>query len=924
MKAMTSNQAPFLSDFVLHKRTYLASVIVSLGAMAFGYDTGVASGVVVLPSFLYSVTGTTTLSAAAKADLSSNVVSILFLGAFVAAIVALPVTLRFGPRIALALAGIVFIIGAIVQIVTEHSLAAVYIGRVLSGFGIGMISNAANSYIAEISPARIRGKTGTMFQMFLVIGGIISFFTVYGISKNLPGVPSSIQWRLAFGLQMPGALLMLSGLAFIPESPRWLAYRGDIEKATSVISWLRQLPETDPQVAHEIAEIIASINEEREARHGLTIKEIFRKGYRDRFIFSTSVTVFFMFTGQNSILYYGPTIFASIGYGTNAGLLASGLFGVIKVACTPLFAIFFVDRFGRKTLLQVGNILKAGVLFTFAGLTSGKIDPHSARGNAAAAMLYLYMVFYSFSYGPLIWIMICEPFDNKTRQWGVMYAVALTWILNYAISKITPIGINNIGYKFWIVIGILNLLAFAGTWILPETQGKTLEEMDIIFSTTTPAVREANIEKALGHKVNEIANSYSKDQDSLAVVSTAASVDHNVLIIGGGLVGLTLAQGLRKRGIKATVFERDINRDGRTQGYAITFHWALECLEQMYPKDIFDRLDDTSVDPKLSLDEGHFLVIDGRNCSPILDIPPSKRRIRANRSKFRKLILEGLDIIYEKRFRNYEITPDGVIAHFEDGSSFKGSFLVGCDGNNSLVRRQLVGEVKAALNPCGITMGGVVQYLTPEQAKPYRDIDPLLFQTIHPETRNFIWYSIQDISDDGNTIAVLTMVSHPILDPTDELPKNATSKQVIADIKKRAEGFAEPMFSLINNIDENLPATNIHLVDWLPVPYNSQGRVALAGDAAGPMTMFRGEAVNHGTLDAMLLCDVLTKHTRGKIDITEGIEKYEAEVRARRMVATPLSRQAAIDAHLLGGFPLDSPLVTRRAGPEVASTIIET
>ena len=116
------------------------------------------------------------------------------------------------------------------------------------------------------------------------------------------------------------------------------------------------------------------------------------------------------------------------------------------------------------------------------------------------------------------------------------------------------------------------------------------------------------------------------------------------------------------------------------------------------------------------------------------------------------------------------------------------------------------------------------------------DIDPLLFQTIHPETRNFIWHSIQDISDDGNTIAVLTMVSHPILDPTDELPKNATSKQVIADIKKRAEGFAEPMFSLINNIDENLPATCIHLADWLPVPYNSQGRVALAGDAAGPMT----------------------------------------------------------------------------------------
>jgi hypothetical protein len=140
----------------------------------------------------------------------------------------------------------------------------------------------------------------------------------------------------------------------------------------------------------------------------------------------------------------------------------------------------------------------------------------------------------------------------------------------------------------------------------------------------------------------------------------------------------------------------------------------------MYPKEMFDRLEDTSVDPSLSSDEGHFLVIDGRNCSPILDIPPSKRRIRANRSKLRNLISEGLDVVYEKQFRSYEIVPDGVLAHFEDGSSFKGSFLVGCDGNNSLVRRQLVGKEKAALHPCGITMGAVVQYFSPEQAKPYR------------------------------------------------------------------------------------------------------------------------------------------------------------------------------------------------------------
>lgn len=183
----------------------------------------------------------------------------------------------------------------------------------------------------------------------------------------------------------------------------------------------------------------------------------------------------------------------------------------------------------------------------------------------------------------------------------------------------------------------------------------------------------------------------------------------------------------------------------------------------------------------LSHDEGHFLVIDGRNMNAVLDIPPSKRRVRANRTKLRKLLLTGLDVVYEKQCSAYEILEDGVLAKFTDGSTAKGTLLVGCDGNNSAIRRQLVGAEKAALHAVGVTCDGVVQRYSKEKAKPFRDIDPLLFQSINPATRNYIWHSIQSIDDDGENLELLTMVSHPVSsDPQEELPKGATCKDIIA------------------------------------------------------------------------------------------------------------------------------------------------
>ncbi|KAF8214044.1 FAD/NAD(P)-binding domain-containing protein, partial [Mycena galopus ATCC 62051] len=380
---------------------------------------------------------------------------------------------------------------------------------------------------------------------------------------------------------------------------------------------------------------------------------------------------------------------------------------------------------------------------------------------------------------------------------------------------------------------------------------------------------------------------------------------------------VALAQGLKKRGIKATVFERDPDEDGRTQGWCARFS-CFSGFQDLLPEDLYNKLDSTAVDTELRQDEGHFMLLDGRDCSTIYDIPPSKRRLRANRSKLRKLLLTGLNIEYSKRLASYEITPHGVKAIFTDGSSATGMLLVGADGNNSTVRHQLKGP-DGALNDIPVCCYGGTQKFTPEQVAPLRKLDPLLFQTMNPDTNNFIWYSIQNISDDRQTFEVLTIVSHLITDPKEELAADATNAEMVADMKKRNKGFCEPFHTLIHGINpDTFKVTKISLRDWIPLPWveDAKGRVTLVGDAAGPMTMYRGEGVNHGLLDAANLAEAMLHVKQGKISQADALAKCEAEIRARRAEAIPLSRQAAIDAH---SHPQPtSPLVTRRAGPDSA------
>ncbi|KAH6649186.1 hypothetical protein BKA67DRAFT_521779 [Truncatella angustata] len=391
----------------------------------------------------------------------------------------------------------------------------------------------------------------------------------------------------------------------------------------------------------------------------------------------------------------------------------------------------------------------------------------------------------------------------------------------------------------------------------------------------------------------------------------------HVLIAGGGIVGLTIAQGCRENGIPYTVFEKDID-ENRRHGWALTLHWVLDALERTIGKERASELSTAVVDSSLKKDEGNFLFLNAETCETRFKIPPSKRRLRLHRQKLRDVLTSGLNIQEGKELTAVDEVDGEIRAHFQDGTYVDGTILVGADGNNSNVRKFLMPE-DHELTKLPVHLIGVVRHFTPEQAAPVRALDPLLFQALHPKTQNFLWYSVQEsfTEPDGRlSFDCLVIISWVVRDPVaDAIPK--TNPERIAMMKARAKEFAEPLRSIVMDIpDDTDHTTPLRLGDFPCRDWdNRNGRVTLAGDAAHAMTMYRGEGANHGILDAALLVDELKKIHSGGVDQKRAIDAYEAEMRPRTHAAVLKSRDAALVAHEWDQLTIDSPVVGARTAP---------
>ncbi|GAB7356228.1 hypothetical protein MBLNU459_g7047t1 [Dothideomycetes sp. NU459] len=399
-----------------------------------------------------------------------------------------------------------------------------------------------------------------------------------------------------------------------------------------------------------------------------------------------------------------------------------------------------------------------------------------------------------------------------------------------------------------------------------------------------------------------------------------------VVIVGAGVVGLALGQALKKQNIPFIILERDHAPTARGQGWAITIHWALPYMQQFLPSDVLSRIEACQVDPDVAVhDTGNFLFLNLEDSSVKFKIAPSKRW-RVKREKMRLALLQGIEehVHWDKRVVGISRpTAENPMAEVEcaEGSTFRARIVVGVEGNNSMVRRTLRPDAHQT-NQLPIRFTGVAVALTPEQAKPLRELDPLLFQGCHPETGTFFWYSTLETPASNGTehsekpryLAQINM-SWPVKGPEDEV--KTTDEERLANMKRRAQCLAPVFERAVTEIPDDTSVLEIKLADWECLDWdNAGGSLTMAGDAAHAMTMYRGEAANHGLLDAYHL-------SRALKDIFDGvsqkatIDAYESEMRKRTQVAVRLSRQACIDAHNWENLNENSAVLTKRAIPNV-------
>ncbi|KAK1235514.1 hypothetical protein PQX77_001255 [Marasmius sp. AFHP31] len=490
-------------DTFVNIRVYWLAFVVYWGIILFGYDTGIAGGVVKNKYFQqhFGIHG----DQKAIDDVSAIVVSVLQAGAFVGALCSAPISARIGRKWTLISFSTIFAIGAVLTTVAEspsNGLDLIYAGRVISGFGIGAISAVAPAFVSECAPKEVRGRITGLFQIMVAIGVMISYFVNFGIGIHIP--TGSNIWRIPFGLQLVPCGVMLLGLMTVKESPRWLASVGRNEQALDNLAYLRKAHPQNEEVVREMAEIEAAIEEERAAREGLGMKEAFLgKGNLIRFVIAFMIFVLQQFSGQNSVNYYAPQIFESIGYtGNTQSLLASGIYGVVKVVFTALFIFFGVETLGRK-LSFIISAFGMGTLFYIIGaiLKTHPPNPNAASpppaSQAMAGMLYIYVCFYSMGWGPLPWVYVSDIFPTRTRHYGLALASSTQWLFNFVVSYITPTLVRVLGWKIFIMFATINIGGM-GTFslLIPETKGRSLEDMDIIFGSVTAEQRAAGIERA--------------------------------------------------------------------------------------------------------------------------------------------------------------------------------------------------------------------------------------------------------------------------------------------------------------------------------------------------------------------------------------------------------------------------------------------
>lgn len=426
-----------------------STVVAALGGLLFGFDTAVIAGTT------QGLTDTFHLSTQGQGFTVATALIGTIFGALFGGI---PGD-KLGRRQALRWMAILYVLSA-VGCAFAWNWPSLLVFRLVGGLGIGGSSVLGPMYIAEIAPAKWRGRLVGFFQMNVVAGILLAYLSNYLVRLAFPGPQD---WRTMLGVAALPAALFLVMLFVIPESPRWLVQHGRVGEARET---LRLIGEDN--VEGELGAIQHSVHSEQGKQ-----ERLFQRKYRVPIFLAVSIAMFNQLSGINAILYYLNDIFAKAGFSRVSSDLQSVLIGFTNLLFT-LLAMTIIDKSGRKTLLLIGSVGTAVCLAAVA-----TIFLSGSHENLLVWCLVGYIASFAFSQGAVIWVFISEVFPNAVRGSGQSLGTFTHWIFNAAISYLFPILAGHSRGLPFVFFALMMAVQFVVVWMTyPETKGVALEDME--------------------------------------------------------------------------------------------------------------------------------------------------------------------------------------------------------------------------------------------------------------------------------------------------------------------------------------------------------------------------------------------------------------------------------------------------------------
>ncbi|KAL4782732.1 general substrate transporter [Aspergillus varians] len=481
-------------------KTYMMCAFAAFGGIFFGYDSGYINGVLAMDFFIEEFTGKVKSDYVDNPDafvISSShkslITSILSAGTFFGALIAGDLADWFGRRTTIISGCVIFMVGVVLQ-TASSTVALLVVGRLVAGFGVGFVSAILILYMSEIAPRKVRGAIVSGYQFCVTIGLMMASCVDYGTEDRT----DSGSYRIPIALQLLWAIILAVGLFLLPESPRYYVRKGNLASAAHVLGRVRGQSADSQYVKQELAEIVANNEYEMQMMpqggYFATWFNCFRGSIWSpnsnlrRTILGTSLQMMQQWTGVNFVFYFGTTFFTNLGT-INDPFLISMITTIVNVFSTPI-SFYTMEKLGRRTLLLWGAL--GMVICQYIVAIAGVVDGTNSKVvSAQISFICIYIFFFASTWGPGAWVVIGEIYPLPIRSRGVALSTASNWLWNCIIAVITPYMVDsdkgNLKSKVFFIWGSLCACAFVYAYFLiPETKGLTLEQVDKMMEETTP------------------------------------------------------------------------------------------------------------------------------------------------------------------------------------------------------------------------------------------------------------------------------------------------------------------------------------------------------------------------------------------------------------------------------------------------------